>query len=90
MLGLEVALFNSGIMLVLNIWAHKFSPTPMNCSRDIEDIRRIVDMLKSVEPRYVSSIGAQEMTLTMRVIAGCTSLAECCKSRSLDDMFARE
>ena len=53
----QIALFNAGIVLVLNIWANKHSNLARSATpKELSDIMKVLVMLKSIEPRCVSSI----------------------------------
>lgn len=48
----QIALFNSGIVLVLNLWANKHSSAASSQSKkDLEDVFKVLTMLKHLEPR---------------------------------------
>ena len=44
-------MFNAGIVLVLNIWAMKHSGMSSKSTRDLEDVFKVICMLKALTPR---------------------------------------
>ena len=49
----QMALFCSGVVLLLNIWSNKITGTSANMTREMNDVHKVMIMLKALEIRFV-------------------------------------
>ncbi|KAI0759670.1 hypothetical protein BC629DRAFT_1295342, partial [Irpex lacteus] len=51
----QYALLSSGIVLLLNIWGNKKSSTSAESMREMQEVHKVMNIVKAMEPRYVRS-----------------------------------
>lgn len=52
-LALQIALFNAGIVLLMNIWGAKRSGSIADPVKEMKEVHKVMDMFKTLEARYV-------------------------------------
>ncbi|KAI0092310.1 fungal-specific transcription factor domain-containing protein [Irpex rosettiformis] len=51
----QYALLSSGIVLLLNIWGNKKSSTSAESMREMQEVHKVMNIVKAMEPRWYSS-----------------------------------
>lgn len=47
----QLTLFTAAIILLLNIWGSKHTGSTVDTAKEMEDVKKALDMLRALEPR---------------------------------------